>query len=242
MSDDEIEVILIEPPPLDRNALEKLVGTKVNNLAIYQKAFTHKSALKRYTLTESFETLEFMGDSVLGFLVTKFLFDKYEDRQEGFLTKARTKLVRGNMLASIARRLDLDAWILMDEKGIRNGWNQNEKVLEDALEALIGAIYLDLGLLHAKKFVLGIFSDSALVDLDCIMVDDNYKDRLMRYCQANKLQLPDYSISSHVNGIFCITAGVNGAILGKGSAKTKKQAEQISAYEALVQLKELRPL
>lgn len=242
MSDDEIEVILIEPPSLDRNALEKLVGTKVNNLAIYQKAFTHKSALKRYTLTESFETLEFMGDSVLGFLVTKFLFDKYEDRQEGFLTKARTKLVRGNMLASIARRLGLDAWILMDEKGIRNGWNQNEKVLEDALEALIGAIYLDLGLLHAKKFVLGIFSDSALVDLDCIMVDDNYKDRLMRYCQANKLQLPDYSISSHVNGIFCIAASVNGASLGNGCAKTKKQAEQISAYEALIQLKELRPL
>ena len=79
MSDqDESEVfVLIDPPPLDKNELEKLVGTKVNNLAIYQKAFTHKSALKRYTLTESFETLEFMGDSVLGFLVTKFLFDKY---------------------------------------------------------------------------------------------------------------------------------------------------------------------
>lgn len=93
MSDDD-QVVLVEPPPFDREAIEKLVGTKVNNLAIYQKAFTHKSALKRYTLSESFETLEFMGDSVLGFLVTKFLFDTYESRQEGFLTKARTKLVR----------------------------------------------------------------------------------------------------------------------------------------------------
>jgi ribonuclease-3 len=240
MSEDESEnVILIEPPLLDRVELEKLVGTKVNNLAIYQKAFTHKSALKRYTLYESFETLEFMGDSVLGFLVTKFLFDKYESRQEGFLTKARTKLVRGNMLASIARRLELEKWILMDEKGIRNGWNTNEKVLEDTLEALIGAIYLDLGLLHAKKFVLGIFSDPSLVDLDCIMVDDNYKDRLMRYCQANKLNLPDYSITSHNNGVFCISVGINGAALGQGSAKTKKQAEQIAAHEALVQLHEM---
>jgi ribonuclease-3 len=241
MSDqDENEVIvLIDPPPLNKNELEKLVGTKVNNLAIYQKAFTHKSALKRYTLTESFETLEFMGDSVLGFLVTKFLFDKYESRQEGFLTKARTKLVRGNMLANIAKRLGLEKWILMDEKGIRNGWNHNEKVLEDAFEALIGAIYLDLGLLHAKKFVLGIFSDTALVDLDCIMVDDNYKDRLMRYCQANKLNLPDYSIASHINGTFCIAVSVNGGRLGQGSAKTKKQAEQLSAYEALVQLHEM---
>ena len=79
MSDPEDEVVvLIDPPPLNRLEVEQLVGTKVNNLAIYQKAFTHKSALKRYTLTESFETLEFMGDSVLGFLVTKLLFDKYE--------------------------------------------------------------------------------------------------------------------------------------------------------------------
>jgi ribonuclease-3 len=240
MSDPEDEVVvLVEPPPLNRIELEKLVGTKVNNLAIYQKAFTHKSALKRYLLTESFETLEFMGDSVLGFLVTKLLFDKYEERQEGFLTKARTKLVRGNMLASIARQLNLDKWILMDEKGIRNGWNQNEKVLEDALEALIGAIYLDLGLLHTKKFVLGIFSDPNLVNMDCIMVDDNYKDRLMRYCQANKLGLPDYPIVTHVNGVFTISVTINGANLGQGSAKTKKQAEQLAAYEALVKLKEL---
>jgi ribonuclease-3 len=233
------DVVLIEAPPLDRVKLEKLVGTKVNNLAIYQKAFTHKSALKRYILTESFETLEFMGDSVLGFLVTKLLFDKYENLQEGFLTKARTKLVRGNMLASIARQLELDKWILMDEKGIRNNWNQNEKVLEDAFEALIGAIYLDLGLVHTKKFVLGIFSDPNLVNMDCIMIDDNYKDRLMRYCQANKLGLPDYPIVNHVNGVFTISVSINGATLGQGNAKTKKQAEQFAAYEALVQLKEV---
>jgi ribonuclease III len=240
MSDPEDEVVvLIEPPPLDRVELEKLVGTKVNNLAIYQKAFTHKSALKRYLVNESFETLEFMGDSVLGFLITKLLFDKYEERQEGFLTKARTKLVRGNMLANISRQLGLDKWILMDEKGIRNGWNQNEKVLEDAFEALIGAIYLDLGLVHTKKFVLGIFSDPTIVNMDCIMIDDNYKDRLMRYCQANKLGLPDYPIVTHINGVFTISVSINGASLGSGSAKTKKQAEQLAAFEALGQLKEM---
>jgi ribonuclease-3 len=233
------DVALVEPPPLNRLEIEKLVGTKVNNLAIYQKAFTHKSALKRYTLTESFETLEFMGDSILGFIITKFLFDKYESRQEGFLTKARTKLVRGHMLADIAKKVELDKWILMDEKGIKNNWNNNEKVLEDVFEALVGAIYLDLGLLHAKKFVLGIFSDPNIVDLECVMVDDNYKDRLMRYCQANKLCLPEYSIESHTNGVFCMSVSVNGAVLGKGSAKNKKQAEQSAAYESLIQLKEM---
>jgi ribonuclease-3 len=202
----------------------------VNNLAIYQRAFTHKSALKRYTVTESFETLEFLGDSVLGFLVTKILFDKYENNQEGFLTKARTKLVRGSTLAKIAKGLSLDSWILMDEKAERNGWNQNEKVLEDAFEALVGAMYLDLGLLHTKKFVTEIFSNPKLVDFDD---DDNFKDRLMRYCQANKLGLPEYPMVSHVNGVFTVSASVNGAQMGFGSAKNKKQAEKTAAKNAL---------
>ena len=154
-SDDEIA--LIEPPPLDKDALNKLIGVKVNSVTLYQKAFTHKSAMKKYTLTESFETLEFIGDSVLGFVITKWLFDRYEERQEGFLTKARTKLVRGETLTKLSMHLGLDAWILMDDKGIRNGWNKNPKVLEDVLEALIGAVYLDLGLVHAKQFILDLF-------------------------------------------------------------------------------------
>ena len=88
---------------VEKTQIEQLVGTKIKNLDLYQKAFTHKSALKEYEqFTESFETLEFIGDSVLGFVITKFLFDRYESRQEGFLTKARTKLVRGETLAHIA--------------------------------------------------------------------------------------------------------------------------------------------
>ena len=86
---------------IDRATAENLVGTKISNIDLYQKAFTHKSALKEdETLNGSFETLEFIGDSVLGFVITKFLYDKYENRQEGFLTKARTKLVRGETLDS----------------------------------------------------------------------------------------------------------------------------------------------
>ena len=235
MSDDEC--ILIDPPTLNRNEIEKLVGTKVKNLDLYQKAFTHKSALKRYTLTESFETLEFIGDSVLGFVITKFLFDRYESEQEGFLTKARTKLVRGETLASIATKLELFRWVLMDEKGIRNGWNRNTKVLEDTFEAFIGAIYMDLGLVHAKRFILDIFMDEKMIDMNCIMVDDNFKDQLMRYCQSNKFELPKYEINSHVDGIFEISAVVNGEVMGIGRAKNKKQAEQSAAQLVIKALK-----
>jgi ribonuclease-3 len=230
-SSDEEPTLLIDPPPLDKDALQKLIGVKVNSLSHYRKAFTHKSALKKYTLTESFETLEFIGDSVLGFVITKWLFDRYEAQQEGFLTKARTKLVRGETLTRLATQLGLDTWILMDDKGIRNGWNRNPKVLEDVLEALIGAVYLDLGLVHAKQFVLDLFETR--VDMGCLLVDDNHKDQLMRWCQSKKYELPLYEILSHLNGVFTVTVTVNGVVSGVGSARNKKQAEQQAACETL---------
>src|SRR5210317_2510244 len=215
---------------VDQNQIEQLVGTKIKNLSLYQRAFTHKSALKEYeNLTESFETLEFMGDSVLGFIITKFLFDRYEKRQEGFLTKARTKLVRSETLAAIALKLGLNNMVLMDEKGQRNGWNNNPKILEDVFEALVGAIYMDIGLLHAKEFVLRIYNDPKYIDMNLIMIDDNFKDHLMRYCQVNNLQLPEYRVAGHHEGIFYIDIYVNNQFVSRGTAKSKKQAEQNAA-------------
>ena len=215
---------------LTKEVAEQLVGTKVKDLALYQRAFTHKSALKEYEqFTESFETLEFIGDSVLGFVITKFLFDRFEERQEGFLTKARTKLVRGETLAGIAKKLGLEKYVIMDEKGVRNGWNNNPKILEDVFEALIGAIYLDVGLLHAKEFILRIYQDPKLVDLNSIMIDDNFKDKLMRTCQVNNWQLPEYRVAGHHEGIFYIDIYINNLFCSRGAAKSKKQAEQNSA-------------
>lgn len=215
-----------QPPVIPRSVLDALVGTKVKDTQLYIRAFTHKSALKRYEgLTSSYETLEFMGDSVLGFVVTKWLFDRHEKEQEGYLTKARTKMVRGSTLADIARVLEFHKWILMDEKGIRNGWNTNAKILEDVFEAFIGAVYLDLGMVHAKRFILDSF-EKIETDVD---LDDNYKDQLMRWCQAEKIDLPEYRVDGQVNGTFMITAIVNGQELSCGYASTKKQAEQNAA-------------
>ena len=226
---------------VEKTQIEQLVGTKIKNLDLYQKAFTHKSALKEYEqLNESFETLEFIGDSVLGFVITKFLFDQYESKQEGFLTKARTKLVRGETLANIAKILGLEKMVVMDEKGMRNGWNNNPKILEDVFEALIGALYMDLGLLHAKEFVLRIYNDPKYIDLNLIMVDDNFKDHLMRYCQLNNWQLPEYRVSGHHEGIFYIDIYVNGQFMSRGAAKSKKQAEQNAAKLFFEQLKKYR--
>lgn len=234
----EEEYIITEPPPLDIHAIEKLIGMKVKDPQHYRKAFTHKSALKRYTLTESFETLEFMGDSVLGFVITKFLFDRYESMQEGFLTKARTKLVRGETLSRIARSLGLDRVVLMDDKGIRNGWNNNDKILEDVFEALVGAIYMDLGLLNAKKFILGIFENPNYVNLDTIMIDDNYKDQLMRLCQTNKWGLPEYT-NTQIDTTFNVNVYITNTLVASGVGKNKKYAEQDAAKNMLIILKGL---
>jgi ribonuclease-3 len=219
-----------EPPELDRGRLEKLIGTKVRDTSLYRRAFTHKSALRKYTgLTGTYETLEFMGDSVLGFIITRYLFDKYEEKQEGFLTKARTKMVRGQTLCEISKQLGLHEWVMMDDKGMRNGWNTNPKILEDVFEALVGAIYLDLGMVHAKKFVFAAF-DQVEVSLS----DDNYKDQLMRQCQAAHIPSPDYQVrNQYPDGTFHVEVFIDGVSQGSGFAMTKKQAEQNAAQMAL---------
>jgi ribonuclease-3 len=215
----------VPPPEISREHMNTLVGTKIKDIELYRRAFTHKSALKRYSgLTGSYETLEFMGDSVLGFIITKHLFDLHEKEQEGFLTKARTKMVRGKTLCEISKVLGLAQLILMDEKGERNGWNTNEHIMEDVFEALVGAVYIDLGMIHAKRFVLDAFTK-----VKTSLVDDNYKDQLMRWCQALKYPLPEYKVAGQINGQFFITVCVNSVDCGSGFATTKKQAEQNAA-------------
>jgi ribonuclease-3 len=227
---------------IDKSSIETILGTKIKNLSYYQRAFTHKSALKEYEqFTESFETLEFIGDSVLGFVVTKYLFDRYETRQEGFLTKARTKLVRGETLAHIANHIGLNKFVVMDEKGMRNGWNSNTKVLEDVFESLIGAVYLDLGLLHAKEFILKIYENHDIIDMNTIMIDDNFKDHLMRYCQVNGWELPDYRVSGHHEGLFYIDIYIHNTFFARGVAKSKKQAEQNAARNYFQALSSYQP-
>ena len=237
-SDDESPVSLIPAPELNREKLEALVGTKVNNLSLYRRAFTHKSASKKYIVEGSYETLEFMGDSVLGFVITRHLFDRYEKHQEGFLTQARTKIVRGKTLSAIANVLRLYEWILMDDKGISKKWNHNPKILEDCLEALIGAIYLDIGMIHAKKFVLDLLNKVNI----SFSHDDNYKDQLMRWSQAQENPIKiEYRVDGYTNGTFHIMLIIDELEAGCGFATTKKQAEQNAAQIAIKTMKLVVP-
>ncbi len=215
--------VLLELPVIDEKKIEDIVGARIQDISLYQCAFTHKSALKQYNAKSSYETLEFLGDSVLGFVITKILYDRYHvDEHEGFLTKARTKLVRGKTLADISSNLGLGQFVLMDDKGMRNQWYKNPKILEDVFEAFVGAMYLDLGIIQVKKFVSRVFDMSNFED-------DNYKDIVMRWCQSNRYNLPEYRVNSYDKGIFTIDLYINGEYVSTGSAKTKKEAEQCAA-------------
>jgi dsRNA-specific ribonuclease len=141
------------------------------------------------------ERLEFLGDSIFNSVITCIIYKKYHDKDEGFLTRIRTKIVRSSHCVIFAKKLGLDKHILTSNKilGIGTVGDKrmiNDRVLEDAFEAFIGAIYLDLGYKYAELFIKRLVD--TMVNFNEILKDDNYKDILMRYTQAYGYELPVY--------------------------------------------------
>ncbi len=223
--------------PLTREALEHVVGMKVVDFDKYRRVFTHKSAV-RGTGVQSYERYEFVGDSVINFVIAKYLFDLFPDRDEGFLTKVRTKMVCSKTLAHLGACLGLHRYIVMNAKALRQGWNTNTRLLEDAFEALVGCLYIDLGLMTAKTFVLAVME--RFLDPREIMTDTNYKDMLMRHQQSLGLPLPEYAVTAAERGTFSVTATVRrpdgGTVAGAGRDTCKKGAEQLAARAVLGRL------
>jgi len=209
---------------------KEILGFEIQNKKLYEKAFIHKSAIDE-THEESNERLEFIGDSVLGLVVANYLYEKYPHKNEGFLTRIRTKMVSGKALSKIASELNFHEFIKMNEKGLKNEWNKNPRLLEDALESVIGAIFVDKGFKEAKMFVetniISTFKEELLLE------DTNYKDILMRFSQAKQFTLPTYKLSNTNNKEFTIQVFINDRIIGEGVNKNKKQAEQHAAHRAL---------
>jgi len=216
------------------NYKEKLSIQNINNYKLYDQAFLHKSAVTEENPISN-ERLEFIGDSVLGLVVAQHLYEKYPQENEGFLTKIRTKIVSGKSLSKIAKKLNFEQFIKMNEKGLRNEWNKNPRLLEDCLEAIIGAIYLDQGLDSSMEFIktniIETFNDEFLLE------DTNYKDILMRFLQSRKSpNLPEYKMYKDnytVNKLFIIHIYINGKFISEGMHKNKKEAEQRAAKRSL---------
>jgi ribonuclease III len=226
--------------PLTRQALERVLGFRVLDFDKYLSVFTHKSAV-RDTGRQSYERYEYIGDSVINFVVAKFLFDRFPEADEGFLTRVRTKLVSGKFLAELSARLGLQHLITMNRKAIQQGWFNNPRIMEDVFESLVGCIYLDLGLMPARNFLLAVIEQYSR--FDDVLKDTNYKDALMRYAQANGMPLPEYRVLNDPQltrqPLFTVVAVLNGTAFGSGTDGSKKGAEQRAAEESLRRLRAL---
>ncbi len=222
---------------LTRQALEtEILGTKVKDMRHYHHAFVHKSCLRDLPPgTSSYERLEFLGDSILNSVIAVYLCDRFPDKQEGFLTKLRNKIISGTTLASFARELGLHRFILMNDRALQNNWNFNPRLMEDVFEALVGALYRDMGLLAAKTFILN--TVERLIDFDALQMENNCKDALMRATQSWKVPLPIYHVvPTPGNKGFQVAAYVNGMLCGQAVNKCKKAGEQMAAKIALQNL------
>ena len=231
---------------ITRKDIEKIIGMKPIDITKYKQAFVHKSIVKtakdndsypKY-MTNSYERYEFLGDSVLNLVVAKYLFNKYPKNDEGYLTKIRTKLVNGKNLSFLAEKLNLGKYLILNTKVENINGRNNKRILEDVLEALICSIYLDLGFDYAEKFIISIIEK--YVDFNEILIDNNYKDILLRYCQNKYSTTPTYELIESYgpphNKTFKIVCLINNVKHSCGIGKNKKDAEQISAKETIESL------
>ena len=228
---------------LNRVDIEKIIGMKPIDVNKYRKAFVHKSVVKNAKesselpdfMTESYERYEFLGDSVLNLIVAKYLFHKFPNSHEGNLTKIRTKLVNGKTLSILANKLELSKFLILNYKVENINGRNNNRILEDVFESLICAIYLDLGFNYAEKFVLNLIEK--YINFDELLVDDNYKDILLRFCQSKFGTTPNYKIVETSgpphNRTFKISCYIQDLEYKYGKGKNKKDAEQIAAKETL---------
>jgi len=223
-------------PPEKFKTLEKIIGTTVGDKKFYVEALIHRSFLEENNqFNYSNERLEFLGDSVLNLVIGEFLFSRFPDEEEGFLTKVRAKMVNRNALSITAEQLKLDELLILSNNVPKSVAHSSKSMLSDALEALIGAIYLDKGLDACKKFIEKNILEPSLKKGDHL-IDENYKSQLLEYAQANKLDIPIYQIISeegpHHDKIFTAEVIIEGKVLGEGKGKSKKEAEQNAANKA----------
>ena len=236
------------PPPINykeltRKDIETIIGMRPINILHYQQAFVHKSVQKFIKgmnnppefMKESYERYEYLGDAVLNLIVANFLFFKYKDRSEGHLTRLRTKLVNGKTLSLFARGLELGQYIVMSNNVEHINGRTNNRILEDVFEALICAIYLDLGIKHAELFVISCINK--FINFSELEIDDNYKDILLRFCQNKMQSIPTYT-TIQTDGPphdrnFTVACVIQGLKYKNGCGKCKKTAEQNSAKETL---------
>lgn len=218
--------------------LSKKIGYSFTQPGLLLQALTHRSAKGQHN-----ERLEFLGDSILGFVIAEALFEKFPKHDEGDLTRMRSSLVKGVTLAEVGRDFNLGEHLILGPGELKSGGHRRESILEDAIEAIIGAVYLDSDITQCKQLILTWFDQR----LNTIKPGNEQKDpktRLQEYLQGRKIPLPVYDVidtsgQSHNQQftIRCVTEVLNTEVIAKGTSRRK--AEQAAAEQVLILLEQV---
>jgi len=214
-------------------------GVAFRDPAILKTALTHRSVLEPDGVSVSNERLEFLGDSVLGIIASDYLFRSMEEANEGELTKARSRLVSKNVLGRIGLKLGILDLLLYAREELRDDERALITLSADAVEAVIGAIYIDRGMASASRFVIDrIIDPMSDVSPDDLSID--HKSALQELCQAKFRVQPEYRIVRRVGPehrkVFHVVVRINRETYGFGSGRSRKEAEQVAAGQALLNL------
>lgn len=205
---------------------------------LIEQALTHRSALAEGAPASN-ERLELLGDAVLGLIVTETLYHLFPQHTEGTLSRARALVVSRRTLAQVARQLGVDQMIRLSAGEEAQGGRQRTSILADAMEAIIAALYLQCGMEEARRFVLRILGEVIRKSPDAAHMHD-YKSRLQERTHALLHQTPKYTVISESGAdhdkTFCVQVSLDDVVLGSGIGKSKKEAEQAAAREALTKL------
>ena len=208
--------------------LRTCLGYTPKNLSLYTLSLVHKSAATDYVACN--ERLEFLGDAILNTIISEYLYFRFPDRDEGFLTQTRSKVVSRSSLNALAHKTGLCSWVqIRSPKGSGN----NRNVPGDMLEALIGAIYLDRGYAICRKVIINkLLAPVDWEELEFIELD--YKSRIIERCQKMHFSVlfQTEQQTSLGSPLFVSRLSIDGKEVGSGEGSSKKEAEQVAAREA----------
>lgn len=208
----------------------------IKDVALFELAMTHSSATKK-PVEESYERLEFFGDAVLGLIVAEYLYEQYGDWDQGMMSKARSSIVQEGPLAETALRLGLDEHIRLAPGEESTNGRQRPSILADVFEAVIGAIYLESGFEKSRWFVLEQLHPYLRKLTKSEIGAQDHKSRLQELTQSIWQEVPVYRAVSETGSMasqrFEIQVLLSGEVLGEGTGRSKKEAEQAAAKEAI---------
>jgi ribonuclease-3 len=218
--------------------LSRLGLPQPNNLYLYDLALTHSSFTYEFNESplENYERLEFLGDAVLKLIVSEYLFERFPDYREGDLTKIRAVIVSDAFLSTLAQSLDLASSLVMGTGEMRSGGLKKPSNLACAFEALLGALFLD-GQMHAARTWIRALMEDPITHVDLDKLKDNFKAALQEFTQSEGIGLPNYR-TVHESGpahrrTFTVEVLVNDEMVGYGTGRSKKEAQQQAAKMAL---------